>query len=393
MNNLKSNLEKLNVKKINNAVGLGNKILKILYILLIISLIYIVSLLVEKLGVLPILLSILSAMSPLFVGLIIAWLLNPLVKKLVDKNLNRTTAVFLVYFLLIIFLYFFSLAMIPGLVTQVNDIVTSIPDILKNIINWIDNIFTSVSDKSLVNLDNVKNEFYSYLENFGTDLMTNLPTMLINFISSLASGIGSIVISFIIGFYMLLNFNVLLDKFIKVLPSKVRKDTTLIIDLFNKSLLEYIKGNLLSSLIIFVSNYIGFLIIGLKAPLLFALFCAITNLIPYIGPYIGGAAAVLVGFTQSTLIGILVLIFIVIIQGIEGNILTPVIMSRKLNLHPVVIIVSLLVFGHFFGIIGMLLATPICALIKILFVFFDEKYGIFDYQDDILNDEPKKIKK
>ena len=73
----------------------------------------------------------------------------------------------------------------------------------------------------------------------------------------------------------------------------------------------------------------------------------------------------------------------------KGNILTPVIMSKRLNLHPVVIIVSLLVFGHFFGIIGMLLATPICALIKILFVFFDEKYGIFNYQEESL----KKISK
>ena len=390
MENNKSVLEKLNVKKINNSINLGNKILKILYILLIISLIYIISLLAEKLDILGILIAILSAISPLFIGLVVAWLLNPLVNKLVEKNLKRTTAVVLVYFLLIVFLYFFSLAIIPGLVTQVNDMVTSMPDILKNIIAWIDNIFTSISDRSLVNLDNVKTEFYSYLETFGTNLMTDLPKMLISFISSLVSGIGTIVISFIIGFYMLLNFNTLFDKFIKFLPRKMRKNTTLIIDLFNKSLLEYIKGNLLSSLIIFITNYIGFLIIGLKAPLLFALFCAITNLIPYIGPYIGGAAAVLVGLTQSTLIGLLVLVFIAVVQGIEGNILTPFIMSRKLNLHPVVIIVSLLVFGHFFGILGMLLATPICALIKILFVFFDEKYGIFDYQDDYLTKTEKK---
>lgn len=388
-NDVKKNIEKLNVKKINNAIGLGNKILKILYILLIISLIYIIGLLIEKLNILPVLLAILSAISPLFVGLIIAWLLNPLVKKLTEKNLNRTTSVFLVYFLLIIFLYFFSLAIIPGLVTQVNDIVAAIPDILKDVMTWIDNRFASISDKSLVNLDNVKEEFYAYLNTFSTDLMTDLPKQLINFISSLASGIGNILISFIIGFYMLLNFDVLFEKFIKVLPSKIRKDTTTIFDLFNKSLLEYIKGNLLSSLIIFVTNYIGFLIIGLKAPLLFAMFCAITNLIPYIGPYIGGGAAVLVGFTQSTLIGILVLVFIIIIQGIEGNILTPMIMSRKLNLHPVTIIVSLLVFGHFFGIIGMLIATPIVALIKILFVFFADKYGFLDYQDE----QVTKIKK
>ena len=101
-------------------------------------------------------------------------------------------------------------------------------------------------------------------------------------------------------------------------------------------------------------------------PLLFGLLCGITDLIPYIGPYIGGAAAVLVGFGQSKTIGFLALICAFIIQLIENNILQPIVMSKATKLHPITIMIGLLIFGHFFGIIGLLLSTPILALLKVI---------------------------
>ena len=73
----------------------------------------------------------------------------------------------------------------------------------------------------------------------------------------------------------------------------------------------------------------------------------------------------------------MVLIWVIISQTLEGNFLTPMVMSRKLDIHPVTVIIMLLIFGHFFGIIGMILATPIAAIGKVFFEFFNEKYGIF----------------
>lgn len=132
-------------------------------------------------------------------------------------------------------------------------------------------------------------------------------------------------------------------------------------------------------MILFVISIIGFSLIGLNAPVFFAFFCATTNIIPYIGPYIGGAPAVLVGFSQSPLTGLLTLLFIVVAQGIEGNFLHPLVIGKKLDLHPVTIVISLLIFGHFFGIIGMIIATPIVAMLKTIYNFFDEKYDFFGY--------------
>ena len=133
---------------------------------------------------------------------------------------------------------------------------------------------------------------------------------------------------------------------------------------------------------IFIINAIGFSIIGLKAPLLFALFCAVTNIIPYVGPYIGGVPAVIIGLTQSTSIGIIVLIFIVIVQALEGNLLQPLIMSKTTKLSPVIIILGLIVFEYFFGIWGMVLSTPILGALKELINFFDEKYDFLNFKNE-----------
>ena len=131
---------------------------------------------------------------------------------------------------------------------------------------------------------------------------------------------------------------------------------------------------------VFVISSICFAIAGLKAPLLFGLFCGITNVIPYAGPYIGGAPAVIVALSQSPKIGIVVLISIIVIQTLEGNLIQPLIMSKSARLHPVTVIIGLLVFGHFFGIIGMAISTPVIGACKALFLFFDEKYNILNYE-------------
>ena len=154
-----------------------------------------------------------------------------------------------------------------------------------------------------------------------------------------------------------------------------------LVDKLSETLFSFVSGTLWISLLLFIVTYVGFAIIGLDAPLLVAFICIITNLIPYIGPYLGAAVASAIGFAESPLIGILTLVFILITQSIEGNFLQPLIMSKKMNLSPITIIISLLLFGYFFGILGMVVATPIAALLKIIYIFFDEKYHFFDFND------------
>ena len=128
--------------------------------------------------------------------------------------------------------------------------------------------------------------------------------------------------------------------------------------------------------LVFISQSIGLTLAGLKAPLVFALFCAITDVIPYFGPWIGGIPAVIVGFTISPTVGICTIISILVVQALENYFYQPLIMGHTMKLHPITIMIGLLIFGHFFGIIGMIIATPVIACLKILFEFIYERKAI-----------------
>lgn len=372
----------VSAKKINQALNTGNKILKILYLLFIILLIYVVSLILKDWKILTFVGKILSIISPLFIGWFIAWMLNPLVKKLTDKGVKKGLSVAITYLILIAVIVLIFVFTIPSLGEQISELVSSIPKITSDIKGWIDDIFVKLSNLSLENLDSIKSSFLTKIESFGSNIQKNLPTMAVNIVAALASGIGKILLSLILAFYISFDFEKVTDGFVNMFPKKSRKEIKYLLEKLDESLYSFISGTLWLSLLLFVVSVIGFSIIGLNAAVLVSFICVVTNLIPYIGPYMGAAVAGAIGFAQSSLIGTLTLAFILVTQTIDGNILQPLVMSKKMNLSPITIILSLLVFEYMFGIIGMVIATPVVALLKIIYVFLDEKYDIFGFLDN-----------
>ena len=175
---------------------------------------------------------------------------------------------------------------------------------------------------------------------------------------------------------LLFDFNNVRKHLFNLLPKSIHADAITLTDRLNKTLKSYVQGTLLIMLLLFIFQSITLAIAGLSSPMLFGMFCAVTNVIPYIGPYIGGIPAIIVGFTISPVTGIFTLLAVVIAQFLESYFLNPIVMSKTMKLHPVTIMIGLLIFGHFFGILGMVLATPIISCIKIIFNFFNEKYEI-----------------
>lgn len=374
--------EKINVEELNSAIKTGSRVLNLFYFMLIVLLIGGVTFLLKTWNVLPVIFTILKVISPFFVGFIIAWLLNPLVNKLQEKGVKRSLGVVIVFLLLLVIIYLFCLAVIPTLIEQINEMVKMIPDFMKDAKEVIDKVFLKLTNTTNIDMTETKVEFIHYLEEFAKGLATDLPTKVLNIVQGLISGVGKFLIGMVIGFYLLFNFNTLGEHFTSIVPKKFRADAEHLLTSVSEVLSKFVNGTLLVSLMLFVISVIGFEIIGLNAAVLFAFFCAVTNIIPYVGPYIGGIPAVLVGFSQSPLIGILTLVFIVLVQGIEGNFLHPYIIGKTMDLHPVTIVISLLIFEHFFGIIGMIIATPLVAIVKIIYVFLDEKFDFFGYSKD-----------
>lgn len=372
----KRNDKELDIGKINSLVLLGNKVFQILLVMLIVAGVYIGIKVLKELQIFPFILTILKLLLPLFIGLFIAWLLEPIVSKLKEKGIRRGfgTAICYIIFLGIVFLI--VNALIPLLSEQINEFVSNtIPGVYDACRNWINNIFDKFNGIENFDANSMKLELFAKLESIATNLTSSLPAILVTFVTNLFSGVGTFAIGMIIGFYILLDFDKHVKLIYSLVPNHLQKDAYTLVKVVDEPLKRFVIGAIIDCSVVFIISFIGFAIIGLKAPLLFGLFCGITNVIPYAGPYIGGAPAVLVAFSQGTPIGIAVLIFIAVVQALEGNLFQPLIMSKTTKLSPITIILGLLVFGHFFGIIGMVLATPIIGAVKGIISFFDSKYN------------------
>ena len=375
-------IKKINVKKVNQMITTSNKILKILFLLFIILLVYVSTIIIREWKILTLFGKLLSIISPLFIGWFIAWLLNPFIKFLTEKGIKKGLSVTFAYLVLFLFIIIACALTLTSLGDQMSDLLSTIPEIANQVVRFIDNLFAKLSDLSLQNLDSIKEAFMMKIDSYVNGIQTNIPEMAMSVVSSLASGIGKIALSFLLAFYISYDFDKVTNGLINLFPKKTRDDIEYLLDQLNQSLHSFVVGTVWLSILLFVVSLIGFSIIGLNAPILVSFICVVTNLIPYIGPYMGAAVAGILGFAQGPVIGILTLVFIFFVQMLEGNILHPIVMSKKMNLSPITIIISLLIFEYMFGIIGMIIAMPVVAILKIIYVFLDEKYNLFDFLDN-----------
>ena len=132
-------------------------------------------------------------------------------------------------------------------------------------------------------------------------------------------------------------------------------------------------GMLIDSVLIFIISIIGFSLIGIEYTLVISFFIAITNLIPIIGPYIGGVPAAIIGFSISPSLGISAIIVVVFVQFIESNFLQPLILKNVISLHPLEGILGISLFGTLLGVFGMILSPILIVAIKLLFLPYGEK--------------------
>lgn len=374
-----NNKNEINYKKVNEVVSLSSKILKIFYVLILIVGIYAGTMLIKEWKIMENLKIIIDLLTPLFIGLVISWLFKPLVNYLEAKKVRRGISILAIYIVVISFLYLLVAAIIPVLYEQVSELAKALPGIFNSLKTSIDGFIDNLDGIAGLDFNTAKNDIFVKIEEWATTLAQNLPNTLISLGSSIISGVGTFIIGLIVGAFLLLRRKNENKSLIKLLPKKYQYDTELLLTEINSIFRSFVNGTLVLSTLVFVLCVIGFTIADLKAAALFAFFCGITNIIPYIGPYIGAVPAAIVAFSQGTGIGIAVLIVILIIQGLEGNLLQPIVMSRTMKLSPVTVIVSLLIFGYFWGVFGMILSSPIVATLKALFTFFNDKYDIIKY--------------
>lgn len=375
---LKRKNDSIDYGKLNEGIRIGVNILKIALILSIVMLIFICSKLLADWKILPFMGKLLTIISPLFIGILIAWLFDPLVTYLNTKGVSRILGAIFVYVIFLSFIYLLIRLMVPSITNQLNDLAQSVPSFINYLKDNIDSFFDNLNRLGDYNFTDIKIGIYDSINNLSKSLTVDLPTTIMNAVSSIVSGGVNLLIGLLVGLYMLFDFNNVKKHLYSLIPRKYQKDTIYLLKQLNNNLKSYVNGTLLIMFILFIFQSIALSIAGLEAPMVFGLFCAVTNVIPYIGPYIGGAPAVIVGLSISPMTGVFVLIAVVLAQTLESYFLQPVVMGKTMKLHPVTIMLGLLIFGSFFGILGMILATPIISIFKTIFQFFNQKYSIME---------------
>ncbi len=375
------------MEEVNEVIDLSKKILHFFYITMIIATVFIVTLIAREWGVWNFILNILNVLSPFFIGFVLAWILNPIVNKLEKKKMPRVVGSMLVYAIMILSLALFVGYMLPVIYDQIQVLIRNLPSIFNEVEIFMNNIVSRLGNIDGVDFVSIKNQIFTTITGSFNNFMTSLPNTIMSMVGNLFSSLVTICFGLVIGLYMLIDFDSINGHLLNLLPKKNRFEASLLITNISTEVRKSVNGTLLVATMVFICDSLGFFFIGLQSPLLFGLLCGITDLIPYVGPYIGGIVAVIVGFAQSPLIGILSLIIVVVVQMVENNILQPLVMSKTTELHPVTIIVGLLIFEHFFGIVGMILCTPCMSLVKVVWRFFKEKYNLFQNKDEIILSE------
>ena len=374
---MKDNKEKIDVEGVNSIIHTSKIVLKFVIMGLILGLIIWLFIIIEKTELLKIFVTILSLLVPLFVGWVLAWLVEPLIKLLERKNVNRKLGTTIVYLLFMIVMVLLIVLVVPEFINQLKELISQLPNYLSKVKDFISNLFNRF-DTDALDITAIQNDINTQLEKYVTDFTSNGLTGIVSVVTSILSSGLTVGLSLIIAFYFSLGFDRMAKKVNNTLPKTHRNEIINILGQIGDMTRRYVNGTLFSSLIVTIFTFIGLLISGVSSPLLFAIFCGVTNIIPYFGPYIGGIPTIIVGFSISPLCGIVCLVTILLVQMVEGNVINPIIVGKATDMHPIAIIIGLIIFGHFFGIVGMVLATPIMGAVKILFNYFNNKYHLIN---------------
>ena len=377
--NTKDKDREIDVTSLNHILKTGKRLINIGYFMAIIAVILLCTYLLKEWKILKYIGEFIKVISPIFIGFIIAWFFDPLVTWMQKKKIPRIVGCILVYLLMLGLLALIIYLLVPTLISQVKDFVSTAPSIFNEITEFIVGLIKRFDLNGMINIKTVKTTITTTVTEYGVKLGSEMPQYLFNFGKSIVGFGVSFILGLMIGFYLLFDFERANKALYKLIPVSWKSGYKELTHRINTSLRSYVQGVLIVMTLVFITQSIGLTIAGMKAPILFALFCAVTDVIPYFGPYIGAIPAVIVGFTISPITGICVIISILVVQLLENNFYQPLIMGHTMKLHPVTIMVGLLVFEHFFGIIGMIIATPCIACIKVVLLFVLEQTGWIKY--------------
>lgn len=297
---------------------------------------------------------------------LLTYLLNPLVNAIERKGTPRSYAILLAYLALSFLVAGIFLHIVPRVIKQLNSFEEAIPVYMmqtQQIIQYFQERYSGLNIPDGVR--QVIDQRVGMLEEYVLQWVRNAVTALIG----LAGYIFKILLAPVLAFYLLRDLDSITKKAEAWLPVNLSCEIKGLFRQINQVLESFIRGYFLVAAIISVLTAVSMALLGVDFALMLGLIAGITELIPYFGPVIGAVPAIGIALLKSKWLALKVAVVFLIIHQLEGNIISPKIMSDKVGLHPLLVIFSLLAGGELYGLWGMLLAIPCAAVLKVLLGF------------------------
>ncbi len=302
-----------------------------------------------------------------FAAALVAYLLSPLAR-IAEKRLHlrHGFAVALVLLLALALVSFLVYLLLPAVIEQVTELVDDIiryasastyDEFLNSISTYLESLRLPPGVLELAN------EYLQKADEILVDLLSSFVTWVVNFTLSIVD----IVVVIIVIVYLMLDGSKLLRNFVGILPHSIARRASHVLAEGNELVWKYVKARVIVSGGMAAVTYIGLSIIGVPYAFLFAGLSFVLDFVPYFGSFVaGGIEAVVATITGGIGMGITVAIFVLIVQQIEGNIVNPKVQGDATGLHPITVMFALLVCNRIWGPMGMLISTPVAAVVKII---------------------------
>lgn len=317
----------------------------------------------------PVLLYVGAVAMPIIGAGVLYYVTKPIVHLFEKMKVNRIIAILLVFLLLILIGFLFVIYIFPIAQKQFYNLMDYVPRIIDFVQGYIASFQSGqimIPDQIQETIDNFMNNIQNYTE--------TVMSKLFGFIGYIITFITSLVLIPFFLFFMLKDGDKLVPFITQIFDKKKADNIRALLGKIDDALTAFIQGQLIVSFCVGVLLFIGYVIIGLPYSLTLALFAMIMNVIPFLGPFIAVIPAIIVGAFQSPMTIVWVIVVTVVAQQIESNLISPNVMGRVLDLHPLTVITVILAAGSIAGFLGILFAVPFYAVIKTIVIHFYQTY-------------------
>ncbi len=316
-----------------------------------------------------ILLTVTSIYLPILVSLILAFILNPLVNyfcrvRIAGRfSINRGIAVLLSFLCMTVVIAVTGTFVVLPFIHEFDKFIVELPAMIIKI----QDISISIEQRASLleipaNINGIIQQTIASAAAFSADLAKRILQAVFNF----ATSIVQLVVVPVLTYYFLKDWLMLKEKIIIMFAVESRQRVRMVIEEMAIVISGYIRGQVLISIVIGIIVFCGMYLLEIDYPLVLGLLAACTETIPIVGPIIGSIPAILLAYLVLPALALKVIIFYIVVHQLENHIVVPNIMGHTIALHPVVVIISLLIGGQLLGIIGMMLAVPTAALLRVV---------------------------